>query len=148
MYVVYQLVNQKNEIEYVGHTSNIIKRFRVHKCKNGKFHNRKDISYKIIKEYKTKKAALDFEHKLQKQLGFESDREISKRLCKSIQKNGTDARKVGIIAYNLSGNEIGKFSSILEASKNLNIYVSLIWNVLNGHQKSTKGYIFKSLENL
>ena len=148
MYVVYQLVNSKNEIEYVGHTSNIIKRFRVHKCKNGKFHNRKDISYEIVKEYKTKNGALKFECKLQKELGFETDIEKYSRNMKEVQKKTTEQKRIPIIGYDLSGNEIGIFSSAYEASKKLNIYVSLIWNVVNRHQKSTKGFVFKPLENI
>jgi len=149
MYVVYQLVNQKGEIEYIGHTSDMIKRFRVHKCKNGKFHNRKDISYEIVKSgFKTKYAALNYECKLQKKLGFETDREKSSRFCKSIQQKGADTKKIPIICYDLSGKQIGIFSSILEASQNLNIYLSLVHNVLTGKQKQTKGYIFKPLENL
>ncbi len=149
MYVVYQLINEKGEIEYVGHTSNMIKRFRVHKCKNGKFHNRKDISYEIVKSgFNTKLEALDYECKLQKELGFETDIEKSSRFCKSIQEKGTDAKRIAIIGYDLLGNEIGIFSSILEASQKLKIHTSLIWNVVNGHQKSTKNFVFKSLENL
>ena len=35
-----------------------------------------------------------------------------------------------------------------EDTKTINIYPSLIWNVVNGHQKSTKGFVFKPLENL
>lgn len=149
MYVVYQLVNSKNEIEYVGHTSNMIKRFRVHKCKNGKFHNRKDISYEIVKSgFNTKHQALDYECKLQKKLGFETDRERSSSFCKSIQQKGADTKKIPIIAYDLLGNEIGRFSSILEAANNFNLHLNLVWLVVNGHQKSTKGFVFKSLENL
>jgi predicted GIY-YIG superfamily endonuclease len=149
MYVVYQLVNEKGEIEYVGHTKNPDTRLRNHICINGKFHNRKDISYEIVKSgFNTKLEALDYECKLQKELGFETDIEKASRFCKSIQEKGTDTKRIAIIGYDLLGNEIGIFSSILEASQKLNIYVSLIWNVVNGHQKSTKGFVFKPLENI
>jgi predicted GIY-YIG superfamily endonuclease len=149
MYVVYQLVNEKGKIEYVGHTSNMIKRFRVHRCKNGKFHNRKDISYEIVKSgFNTKLEALDYECKLQKELGFETDREIAKRLCKSIQKKGTECRKIKIAAYKITGEFLGIFPTIKDAANNFNLHTNLVWLVANNKQKSTKGFVFKLLENL
>jgi predicted GIY-YIG superfamily endonuclease len=147
MFVVYKLVNSKNEIEYIGHTSNMIKRFRVHKCKNGKFHNRKDISYEIIKSgFRKKERAIDFECKLQKKLGFETDREKISRNMKEVQKITTEQKRIPIAQYDLNGNFIKKYPSILAAEKELKIRT--IWNVVNGHQKSTKNFVFIPLENL
>lgn len=149
MYVVYKLVNQKNEIEYIGHTSNIKKRMYNHLDKTGKFHNRKDISYEIIKSgFRKKQRAIDFECKLQKQFGFETDREKFSRNMKQVQKKTTEEKRIPIIGYDLSGNEIGRFSSILEASQKLNIYLSLVHNVVIGKQKQTKGFVFIPLENI
>ena len=149
MYVVYQLVNEKGEIEYVGHTSNIKKRMYNHFDKTGRFNNRKDISHEIVKSgFNTKEEALDYECKLQKELGFETDIEKFSRNMKEVQKKTTEQKRISIIGYDLLGNEIGIFTSAYEASKKLNIYPSLIWNVVNGHQKSTKGFVFKTLENL
>jgi hypothetical protein len=51
-----------------------------------------------------------------------------------------------IIQYNLEMNEINRFNSIKEASKELNISLSCIKDVLKEKQKSTKGYIFKYLD--
>jgi predicted GIY-YIG superfamily endonuclease len=147
MYIVYQLVNSKNEIEYVGHTSNMIKRFRVHKCKNGKFHNRKDISYEIVKSgFNTKEEALDYECKLQKELGFETDIEKFSRNMKEVQKKTTEQKRIPITQFDLNGNFIKNYPSILSAQKELKIRT--VWNVVNGHQKSTKGFVFKPLENI
>lgn len=148
MYVVYQLVNKKGEIEYVGHTSNIKKRMYNHFDKTGRFNNRKDISYEIVKEYKTKNGALKFECKLQKQLGFETDIEKSSRNMKEVQKKTTEQQKIPIIAYDLLGNEIGRFSSITETANNFNLHTNLVWLVVNNKQKSTKGFVFKALENI
>lgn len=149
MYVVYQLVNSKNQIEYVGHTKNPNTRLHNHICINGKFTGRKDLSLEIVKSgFSTKLKALDYEHKLQKKLWFESDREKNIRIMKQIREKGTECRKVKIVGYDLLGNEIGRFSSILEASQKLKIHTSLIWNVVNGHQKSTKNFVFRPLENV
>jgi predicted GIY-YIG superfamily endonuclease len=148
MFVVYKLVNSKNEIEYIGHTSDIKKRMSNHFDKTGLFHNRKDISYEIVKSgFRKKERAIDYECKLQKKLGFETDREKYSRNMKEVQKKTTEQKSISIIGYDLSGNEIGRFLSAYHASRKLDIYPSLIWNVVNGHQKSTKGFVFKSLEN-
>jgi len=139
---VYKIVNSNNEIEYIGETKNPKTRLRNHTCKNGNFAGRKDLTLEIIKEFKSKKLAFNYQCKLQKKFGFETDIEKYIKLGKSIQKIGTECRKVKIVGYDLSGNEIGIFSSILEASKKLKIHNSLIWNVVNGVQKSTKNLIF------
>jgi len=147
MYVVYKLVNSKNEIEYVGHTSNMKRRMYNHLDKTGSFHNRKDISYEIVKSGFRKKArAIDFECKLQKELGFETDREKSSRNMKEVQKRTTEQKRIPIAQYDLNGNFIKKYPSILAAEKELKIRT--IWNVVNGHQKSTKNFVFRPLENL
>ena len=67
---------------------------------------------------------------------------------KEVQKKTTEQKRISIIGYDLLGNEIGIFTSILEASQKLKIHTSLIWNVVNGHQKSTKNFVFRPLENL
>ena len=51
-----------------------------------------------------------------------------------------------IIQYNLNMNEIQKFNTIKEASKELNISLSCIKDVLKDKQKSSKGFIFKYLD--
>ena len=149
MYVVYQLVNEKGKIEYVGNTKNPNTRLSNHTCINGTFAGRKDLSLEIIKSgFRKEKTAFNYQCKIQKELGFETDREKWSRNMKEVQKKTTEQKRISIIGYDLLGNEIGIFTSAYEASKKLNIYPSLIWNVVNGHQKSTKGFVFKSLENL
>ncbi len=149
MFVVYKLVNTKNEIEYIGHTKNPNTRLRNHVCKNGTFAGRKDLTLEVIKSgFRKRERAMDYECKLQKQLGFETDREKWSRLMKKVQKKTTEQKSISIIGYDLSGNEIGRFNSAYDAGRKLDIYPSLIWNVVNGHQKSTKNFVFKSLENL
>lgn len=51
-----------------------------------------------------------------------------------------------IIQYDLEMNEISKYDKIKDASKYLNISLSCIKDVLKGQQKSSKGFIFKYLE--
>ena len=149
MYIVYQLVNSKNEIEYIGHTKNPDTRLYNHICKNGTFAGRKDLILDVIKSgFRKRERAIDYECKLQKELGFETDREKSSRNMKKIQKKTTEQKRIPIIAYDLLGNEIGKFSSITEAANNFNLHINLVWLVANNKQKSTKGFVFKSLENI
>jgi predicted GIY-YIG superfamily endonuclease len=148
MYVVYQLVNEKGQVEYIGHTKNPNTRLINHTCVNGKFVGRTDLILQIIKSgFRKRYRAFEYECKLQKELGFQTDKEKSSKFCKSIQQLGTDSRKVGIIAYDLQGNKLGEFSSILEASIKLNINHSLIHNVITGKQKSTKNLVFYRKNN-
>ena len=51
-----------------------------------------------------------------------------------------------IIQYDLEMNEIKQFDTIKAASKELNISLSCVKDVLKGKQKSSKGFIFKYLE--
>jgi hypothetical protein len=51
-----------------------------------------------------------------------------------------------IIQYDLEMNKIKQFDRILDASKELNISLSCIKDVLKEKQKSTKGFIFKYLD--
>jgi predicted GIY-YIG superfamily endonuclease len=145
---VYKIVNSNNEIEYIGETKNPTVRLRHHICKNGKFSNRKDVSLEIIKECKGKKSAFNYQCKLQKELGFETDREKSSRNMKEIQKKTTERKRIPILCYDLNGNLIGEYPSILSAERELTIHNSLIWNVIHNKQKSTKGFVFKRLENI
>jgi hypothetical protein len=58
----------------------------------------------------------------------------------------TVGNKRKIIQYDLEMNEIKKFNTIKEASLELKISLSCIKDVLKQKQKSTKGFIFKYLE--
>ena len=69
-------------------------------------------------------------------------------------ENNIHAHKIGltkgnkrkIIQYDLEMNKIQKFNRIKDASENLSISLSCIKDVLKGKQKSSKGFIFKYLE--
>ena len=145
-FVVYKLVNRKGEIEYIGHTRNPKTRLRNHICKNGKFAGRNDLTFEIIKSgFRKKSRAFQHECKIQKELGFESDKQKSKRLGKVVCKIGSEFRKVPVAAYKITGEFLGVFNSIKEAANNFDIYASLIQNVLKGKQKQTFGYTFKKV---
>lgn len=51
-----------------------------------------------------------------------------------------------IVQYDLEMNEIKKYDKIKDASKSLHISLSCIKDVLKGNQNSSKGFIFKYLE--
>ena len=88
-YYVYELVNLMGTVEYVGETTNPKSRFSNHKTKSnkvrgggGKFKNRADIFFNIVKEFDTKEEAYDYQCKLQKEYGFETDLEKMKSRIK------------------------------------------------------------------
>lgn len=58
----------------------------------------------------------------------------------------TKGHKRKIIQYDLEMNEINNFDTIKKASEKLSISLSCIKDVLKGKQKSSKGFIFKYLE--
>lgn len=60
----------------------------------------------------------------------------------------TNGHKRKIVQYDLEMNEIKKYDTIKEASIILNISLSCIKDVLKTKQKSTKGFIFKYLEEI
>ena len=59
----------------------------------------------------------------------------------------TNGHKRKVIQYNLEMTEIQNFNTIKEASEKLSISLSCIKDVLKGNQKSSKGFIFKYLED-
>jgi predicted GIY-YIG superfamily endonuclease len=74
---VYELFNLVGTIEYVGETTTPKHRFNQHKSKDGKFHNRTDISMNIVEEFDNKKDAYNYQCQLQKQYGFITDAETN-----------------------------------------------------------------------
>lgn len=145
---VYKLVNSKKEIEYIGESSNIQNRLKVHLSTQGKFYNRKDISAVIIKSFKTKKEAFAYQLELQKKYGFVTDTQklkdnassgLSARID-SIKKNGTGKREINCFDYKTK-KFISNFPSIRNAEKTLN--VDNIEKVLNGKYKQVGGYYFE-----
>jgi predicted GIY-YIG superfamily endonuclease len=136
MYIVYKLVNSKNEIEYIGETSNLKTRLCMHLTSSkSKFKNRKDLQIIPVKEFFTKKEAFDYQCKLQKKLGFETDLE-------KYRKN-----RIPIICYDIHGNYIGIFNSLKDAANELNLNVGNVCRVLKNIVKQTSGYTFEYVKN-
>jgi predicted GIY-YIG superfamily endonuclease len=120
---VYKILNSNNEIEYIGETKNPKTRLRNHTSKNGKFHNRKDISIEIIKECRNKKSAFNYQCKLQKEFGFETDREKSSKNMKIVQKIATYQKSIVVDYYDINGNFVKTYPSIFSAKKELLPYI-------------------------
>ena len=146
MYVVYQLVNGNGKVEYVGHTKNPKTRLNNHTCVNGKFACRTDLRLEVIKSgFKKKSQAFDYECKLQKELGWETDLEKSSRYLREAQKMFTEEKCMPVAAYKITGEFLGIFPTILETARSFDLHTNLVWKVINNKQKSTKGYIFKKV---
>lgn len=76
-------------------------------------------------------------------LSKESREKISKTLKQKYNTGQIKPTRVKeIYVYDIQGNFIKKFSSILETSRKLNLHESSLTNTLNGKYKQTKGYRF------
>jgi predicted GIY-YIG superfamily endonuclease len=148
MKVVYEIINDRNDkVIHVGETCDMDRRIKEHISENGKFYEQRNyISFFIVKTFDNKKDAFNYQCELQKKYGLETDIEKSSKNMKQVQKITTERKRIPIAQYDLNGNFIKKYPSILAAEKELKIRT--IWNVVNGHQKSTKNFVFKPLENL
>jgi len=82
------------------------------------------------------------EIELQKQYGYESDNRNPYYV--SVQKIKTAHKRREVFATNLSDNTITKYNSIKEAGLALNILQANIHAIINGTQKTAKGYKFKA----
>ena len=142
---VYTITNTQNEVEYVGCTSKPNHRWYRHTYKwigagNGRFYNRTDVKMNIVKEFDTKREALDFEEQLKFELGLSH---LSERI-------GTELMQpLKVIAYSaINGNQIGIFNSISEAARKLDVGFRSISSNIKGRCKVVdKKYQFKLLEN-
>jgi predicted GIY-YIG superfamily endonuclease len=147
---VYTIVNNNGKVEYVGQTTNPKKRLYEHQLISGKFYNREDIKMIIIKECNNRKDALNYEEKLQKKCGFETDR--SKRIAAIKGVHGgliiAEIYSKPVLVYDYKTNKfIGEFTSQRQASIKLNLNKGNITSALNGKYKQTGGYIFKLKQN-
>lgn len=170
-YYVYELVNQQGEIEYIGKTCNPHERLIEHRKSRSKFTARHDLQMKLVKEFNSNKQALKFEGKHKIANGFEWTERI--RSIKGGIKGGAIAKQTGqiyelakeniengtlelarqssrescrkeVLAYEYKTNKfIGKFDSMVDASKKLNVGTGHICNVCKGNLKQIKGYTFK-----
>ncbi len=97
---VYKIVNLLDEVEHVGETVNLHKRWTEHKrkpwktklgnYKNGKFHGRDDVRMEVISEHDSKEIAYQEQLRWQEFYGLPTDKEIySNNGKKTITKNAT-----------------------------------------------------------
>jgi predicted GIY-YIG superfamily endonuclease len=144
MKVVYEIIDDRNnKVIYVGETSDMNRRIKEHTSENGRFYKKRNhISFFINKTFLNKEDAFNYQCELQTKYGLETDREKYSRNMKKVQKKTTEEKRIPILCYDLNGNFKGEYSSILSAAQSLNIHFSLIWNVINGVQKSTKNLVF------
>jgi predicted GIY-YIG superfamily endonuclease len=81
-FYVYKLVNKFNEIEYIGETKDLRGRYHMHiTSSKSRFQNRTDLDIEIMCELDNKTEARDMQYELQKQYGFETDRERYTKIC-------------------------------------------------------------------
>jgi len=73
-------------------------------------------------------------------------RKMTEEMRLQYKKQNTKLRGKAITQYDLNNNKIRDYVCINEASEQLSINRNLISFVVNGRQKSTKGYIFKYLQ--
>ena len=148
-YYVYELVNQSGKIEYIGKTCNPKRRLTQHTKErqngyngHGKFFGRKDLTINIVKEFDSNKDALRFEgeHKINK--GFEWNErnnkvKLGKRLAQFQIKNKS---KEVLVYIHKTNSFVGKFYSISEAIRKLQLNEGNTYSVLKGRANSTLGY--------
>jgi len=78
-YYVYKLVNTKDEVEYIGETTNPRVRFSNHRNKYGKFSGREDLEMVVIEYFDTRKEAYLKQIELQVNIGLTTDRQRMSR---------------------------------------------------------------------
>jgi len=147
-FYVYKLVDNNDVILYIGETFDIKNRLKTHKGVQGKFHNRNDVNLIIIQTFKSKKDAFDYQLKLQKENGFETDLEKIKRSALKGQEvrmerfRETGLFKRAVKCYDYKTKQlVASFESTRKAGKVLN--VKNIDKVLNGKQSHAGGYYFQ-----
>lgn len=75
---------------------------------------------------------------------FEKDYgERRKTIIKSRYIRNEKKGRRDVVIYDLTGKEINRYKTIIQASKELLISKTCITDALNGRQKTSKGYIFK-----
>ena len=171
IYYIYELVNKKNEVEYVGRTTDPHERLIEHRKKRGRFPKRYDLDMKIVKQFDTSYDASMYEGKLKVSYGMEwternasirggkTSGEIAKqsgqiyKLAKSNIENGTlerarnksrEVTKKKVVAYEYKTNKmIGKYDAMKDAADKLNVQISHISSICKGTLHQTKGYTFR-----
>ena len=99
-------------------------------------------NYVILEEHRDIYKASEREIELQKEYGYEIDNRNPYYV--SVQKIKAAHKRREIFATNILDNTTKKYNSIREAANQLNIFPANISSVLNGRQKTAKGYTFKA----
>lgn len=148
MFTLYHIPKRKEW----GCTNNLINRLKTLS------YNIQDVSDVII-ESDINKAA-DLERKLNIEYGYGWNSSRDYRIITAKGLKGTNSKKaaitrkknhiksrIPIIAENIITNEIKYFNSLIEASKELNVFYTHISEILRGRRYSTKKWTFKKQEN-
>lgn len=141
---VYQIVNENNEVEYVGKTARPKQRWSQHKAKEkyssgqGAFGNRTDVKFEIINEFKSERNAELYELQCKLSLGLPITE------SKLVGSNLMKVVPVKVICAK-TGNELGIYSSIHKAANELNVGFRSISACIKGRTKIVYGkYKFQS----
>lgn len=137
IWYVYEIVNLMGTVEYVGESINPKRRFYNHKVNsktsgNGRFYKRSDVFLNVVKQFDNRIDAFNYQCELQKEYGLPTDLET--KYPKHL--------KICIEAWDKSGNYVGEWGSLSEASYALNIKIPAISYVINKQRKHAKGYTF------
>jgi predicted GIY-YIG superfamily endonuclease len=151
---VYKIIDSNNNVLYVGECSNPIIRLSRHKNSQGHFTGRKDIELVIIRKFNVKtadfkKKAFQFQCKIQKKYGLETDQEkLAKNAIAGAKKRIKllKSNKIGnsrpVLCYDYKTKEyICEFKSTRQAQKKLG--VTNLNNVLSGKQRRAGAYYFQ-----
>jgi hypothetical protein len=153
--------NSVNNLEWVTNKEN-----QIHKFKTGLGNNytRKIIQYDLeMNEIKQYNSIVEASNLLnigksnirgvlngsRKTAGGFVFKYIEDKIDNSSEKiiiNKNRGRKV--VQYDLNMNTINIHNSIADAGRNLNIHKNNIWGVINNYKKTSKGFIFKYLEEI
>ena len=129
---VYELVNLMGTIEYVGETIRPEIRLKSHLYKGGKFYKRNDIVMNVVAEFDKENDAFNYQCELQQYYGFETDRN---KYIKGAKIAGTMFSKPIKCFTEGTNFLIGEYTSLSEASKELNICITSISQNLNKGKK-------------
>jgi predicted GIY-YIG superfamily endonuclease len=142
---VYQIVNEMGEVEYVGKTATPKRRWSQHTAKEryssgqGLFGNRTDVKFEIIKEFVNERTAELYEMQTKLELGLPVTEcnIVGSKLMKVVQVKAICSK---------TGKELGVYSSIYKAAKELNVGFRSISSCIKGRVKVVdRKYIFQHL---
>ena len=99
MKYVYELINDKGIVEYIGESSNPTRRFYEHTGRKfrpkrgmGKFYGRTDLSLNILKEFDNHREAYEYQLDLQNKHFGINEREVAKQ-------NGIKGKSFGHLGW-------------------------------------------------